>query len=119
MGTRGNVVVHEGDRPAVYLYQHYGANHLPETVAAALARGKGRWNDAPYLARIIFSEMIRDDIDGDTGYGIAAARNEVDGRDRIVDVDTMSRRVTLDGPDWGRDEGRSLTFEQIAAGERL
>lgn len=95
MGDRANVYVHHGAQPGVYLYTHWEGSELPQTVVSALQRGRPRWDDDAYLARIIFSEMIRDDIDGETGYGISAY--PPDGDDRIVDVDTESQTVRLIG----------------------
>lgn len=43
---------------------------MPKILKAALDRGRGRWSDRPYLIRIIFSEMIKDDILSETGFGI-------------------------------------------------
>ena len=95
MGDRANVYVHGGKNPGVYLYTHWGRRSIGETVAAALDRGRGRWDDEQYLARIIFCEMVRDDIEGVTGYGISA---EVwDGAESIVDVDTRTGLVTVKG----------------------
>lgn len=73
MGDRANVVVvqHGGKKGArtggVFLYTHWGGSELGRTLRDALARagGKGRaategnrWDDEPYLVRIIFSEML-------------------------------------------------------------
>lgn len=66
MGDRGNIIVDD----KIYLYTHWGGSALRQTLKDALIRGKGRWSDKPYLIRIIFSEMIKDDIEGDTGFGI-------------------------------------------------
>jgi len=53
----------------VWLYTHWGATYLPVTVQDALKR-RLRWNDESYLARIIFCEMVKGDIDGELGFGI-------------------------------------------------
>jgi hypothetical protein len=104
MGDRANVYVHHGEQPGVYLYTHWEGTELPATVVNALKRGKGRWNDDPYLTRIIFSEMIKDDVDGETGYGISAYVG--DGDDRIVDVDTATQTVRFIGfPEFGMGTG--------------
>ncbi len=94
MGDRANVYVHDGDEPGVYLYTHWAGTELPMTVRTALHRGDSRWTDAPYLARIIFCQMI-DGTEGLTGYGISAAVG--DGDDRIVDVDCETQTVTVTG----------------------
>ena len=71
MGTRAQVKIEQyGNRAPVYLYQHYDGYNLPDTVRKALKKGRGSWNDECYLARIIFCEMVKDDIAGTTGYGI-------------------------------------------------
>lgn len=75
MGDRANVYIRNNNDHGVYLYTHWGGSNLPETVRAALARSQGRWQDDPYLARIIFCEMLGDDTSdwrGTTGYGISA-----------------------------------------------
>lgn len=71
MGDRGQVkVIQWGDKP-VYLYTHWGASELGELVKSVLKR-KLRWDDEAYLTRMVFSEMIKDDIGGELGYGISA-----------------------------------------------
>jgi hypothetical protein len=97
MGDRANVYVHEGDRPGVYLYTHWEGSTLPQTVVRALYRGRGRWDDVQYLTRIIFSEMIQDDVLSETGFGISAECE--DGGDRIVDVDTATQKIRFKGYD--------------------
>lgn len=58
-------------RASIYFYTHWGAEGLEEVLAGALKRGKSRWNDESYLARIIFTDMTADAGDDITGYGIA------------------------------------------------
>lgn len=107
MGTRGNVYVHEGDNSGVYLYQHWGADSLDAVVAYGLGQDESRWNDTPYLTRILFCTMLTGGreispldalavLRGTTGFGIDATLG--DGGDRIVDVDTSKGTVrALDG----------------------
>lgn len=92
MGDRANVYVHFGDRPGVYLYTHWRGTELPDTVRYALMHGQ-RWDDDQYLARIILDQMTEARDDTFAGYGISAYC--VDGKDRIVDVDTSTQVVTL------------------------
>lgn len=79
MGDRANVVVMTKPHP-VYLYSHWGGRDLPLVVQDALRRGPDRWSDDSYLTRIIFSEMIKDSVEGTTGFGIGtqAPDNEHD-----------------------------------------
>ena len=68
---RRNIALDYGDERKIYLYTHWGAEHLEDVLREALIRGRSRWDDPPYLARIIFSEMIQDEVLDTTGYGIA------------------------------------------------
>ncbi len=67
--TPSNRVVNESN--CIYLYTHWGADGLEETLANSLIRAKSRWNDENYLARIIFTDMTRNVGDELTGYGLA------------------------------------------------
>ena len=95
MATRGSVKIVEGD-DVIYLYQHWDGDTLPETVKQALIRGESRWGDFPYLARIVFSEMVKDDINGLTGYGISSTLQD---SDVYVTIDTEELTVLVRGQD--------------------
>jgi len=71
MGDRGQVKITQWNNQSVYLYTHWGASELRELVKEVLSR-RVRWGDGPYLSRMIFSQMIKDDVGGELGYGIAA-----------------------------------------------
>lgn len=91
MGTRGNIKVISG-RSTVYLYQHYDADNLPYKLQSALLRAKAgcRLSDGQYLGRMIFSEMIQENIMGATGYGISSDLHDGDDRVLTVDVDNQT-----------------------------
>jgi hypothetical protein len=91
MGDRCNVYITGAE---VFLYSHWGGDSIAITVRDALKRGKERWSDGQYLPRIVFCEMIRGDIDGLIGFGIANAIWD-NGRPIIVlDTTTMKASVT-------------------------
>lgn len=87
MGDRANVCVIGEDVEKIFFYTHWCGSELPQTVADALSRGRMRWGDHTYLARIIFSEMIKDAVLKDTGYGIGTAPGDNGGREHILVVD--------------------------------
>lgn len=89
MGDRANVAVVQSAGP-VFLYTHWTGSDLPAIVQRALAH-KQRWTDDQYLARIVFSEMIRDSVLDETGFGIGTEPS--DGEDRIVVVDVAGQQV--------------------------
>lgn len=94
MGDRGNVIIKDTDDSQVVLYTHWEASTLPATVKRAIAR-RQRWQDAAYLARIVFSEMIRNDINSETGYGISA--HLLDGHDKVIEIDTKAQTIKVFG----------------------
>lgn len=93
MGDRANVVIRDGEEQ-VCLYTHWNGSELPYVLGRALVRGKGRWNDFPYLTRIIFCEMIRyESIDDTTGFGISQEIG--DGGDRVIIVSVPEQTVRI------------------------
>lgn len=103
MGDRANIYIHHGKRKGIYFYTHWSGTDLPETLQNALKR-KLRWEDEAYLNRIIFSEMIKDSIEEETGYGISLQKQ--DGNDRILNVDTEKKTVSI-------GKKRIWTFEKF------
>lgn len=99
MGDRANIVILEEDFDnvalhAVFLYGHWMGQRAPEILKAALRRAIAdqRSADSSYLGRVIFCEMVRDDLDGTTGYGISAQLQDNDWP--LLVVDPRSGRVT-------------------------
>ena len=86
IGNRGNIKV-----GGVYLYTHWGGSYIKEILRSALIRGKNRWTDEGYLTRIIFCEMIKDDVLGETGFGISTY--ELDNEHTILEVDCERQEV--------------------------
>lgn len=96
MGDRGNIAVVGGGK-RVYFYGHWAGSEMPEIVRAALARGKGRWNDAPYLARIIFCQMVApSDLMAETGYGISTEPGDNGYPILVVDCDKQEVNIETD-----------------------
>lgn len=93
MGDRGNIKVYQDEEcnEAVYLYTHGGGSQILKILQAALSKKK-RWDDPPYLTRIIFCEMIKGDTDSSTGYGISTRL--CDNEHTVLGVD-CERQVVL------------------------
>jgi len=122
MGDRGNIVVKQpGGASAVYLYSHWGGSNLPKTLQDALKRGESRWGDHPYLTRIIFCEMAKDNIEGTTGLGISTSL--CDNEHHFLVVDTEAQEVALIHSEYNAPhevEGRQqthLSFKEFCAFE--
>jgi len=71
MGDRRQVHVTYPNGSKIYFYSHWGGCELPKIVAQALDDGRARWDDPPYLARVVFNHITLDDPEGITGYGIS------------------------------------------------
>lgn len=95
MSDIGNVYVSSeySEREGVYLYSHWGGKHLPGVVQSAMRRGMDRWNDAQYLARILFCEMIKDDVMGTRDFGISS--HKWSGDRPILVVDCVGQLIKL------------------------
>ncbi len=94
MGDRANIYVvqHPVGPPkgGVYLYTHWGGEDLPRVVQAALKRGRDRWDDECYLARILLSQMTRGDAMGTTGVGITTYLTDNDYPILVIDTDSAT-----------------------------
>lgn len=62
MGNRGNIKVQYQEGQPIYFYTHWSGSTINSIVRKALKRGQDRWEDESYLARIIFSELIKDEL---------------------------------------------------------
>ena len=118
MGCRGTIEIWENgaapkdeERPVV-LYTHWGAKEMEDDLRDVLSRKK-RWNDPAYLSRMIFSRMIRNDIDGELNYGILTD-NIGDAEAEII-VDCNRQEVIVKGWD-GND---TYTFDDFIDPDEL
>lgn len=104
MGDPANITIRCGGEQ-VSLYTHWSGTEAPENLRRALAR-KLRWHDAPYLARIIFCEIIKGHEADETGFGIWPTASD---REIVVDVD--KQRV------WSEEAGEAfgLNFHDYAS----
>lgn len=95
MGDRANVYIADQFTPAsgVYLYVHWEGAELPLLVQTALRR-KIRWDDAQYLARIIFDELVKPPRGRETGVGLSASLCDND-RPSIIRLDCQQQRISF------------------------
>jgi hypothetical protein len=113
MGDRGNIVLDFGSERFIYLYTHWQGSHLAQILRAALSRGRDRWGDPSYLARIVFSEMIRDEVLEVTGFGLSP--HLTDNEHDLLVVDLVGSRVLLcEGEDL-KAVRRTWTFDEFVA----
>lgn len=99
MGDRSNIILDMGNDSKIYLYGHWMGDRSIDILHEALSKGE-RWNDEPYLARMIFSAMVKDDIDGSTGYGLATYPQDEDYGNPPLIVNCSDQTVTISGYDY-------------------
>lgn len=117
MGDRANVCVKD-QYNKVFLYTHSYGSELPLMVKEALAK-KARWNDMPYLTRIIFCRMVRGKEDYETGFGIASTLQDnshpivvVNAETQVIGFAKESSVESVD-PSWIGTNYWSCTFREF------
>lgn len=86
MGDRSNIKVVYPSGDVIYLYGHWLGRENRSIVDEAVAEGQ-RLSDPEYFTRILFSKMVKNDIDGSTGFGISPYLCDNDYGNPIVVVD--------------------------------
>jgi hypothetical protein len=99
MGDRNNVKITYSTGDNVYLYSHWGGSELRDIVQRVIERTT-RLEDESYLARAIFSAMVAEDINGETGYGIAPYPPDQDASNRMIHIDYSTKYGTTPQIDW-------------------
>jgi len=115
MGDRGNIKVYQGEnsKQAVYLYSHYDGSDMCNILHKALSRNL-RHDDHFYLTRIIFCELVKNDVNGELGYGIATSR--ADNQHTILGVNTFTKTITFERENWETGKVKvfaKMTFEDF------
>ena len=79
----------------IFLYTHWRGTELPETLRQGLIQGKSRWNDSPYLARVLFCAMVKEggDEEGLADFGISPWITDNEYPLLVVDTDKKKVRV--------------------------
>lgn len=94
MGDRNNIKITYSTGDSVYLYGHWIGDEIHDIVKKAMW-SSDRVTDESYFARVLFSRMVRDDIDSETGYGIAPYPVDQDVSNTMVHVDyTQASELT-------------------------
>jgi hypothetical protein len=116
MGDRSNIVVVQPDNSRIWLYGHWMGDDNYRVAGQVLALQE-RWNDSPYLTRMLFAKMTEaSPKDSSTGYGIS--NTMCDNEYPIVVIDPQNQSVHLENYIWG-DGGKfetitpQVTFEEF------
>lgn len=87
MGARTNIEVKFADGNSIFIYSHWGGGgDLRQRLRKAIAR-KQRWDDEQYLMAIILREVLRGNLDQETGVGVAPYPGEEEFVTTTVDME--------------------------------
>jgi len=70
MGARVVFNIKQEEDNYICLYSDCGETTAFEDAARAIAKARPRWEDEPYCARIIVSQLIGNEWDSETGFGL-------------------------------------------------
>ena len=106
MGDRSNVVIEtqlgDDNTSRVYLYSHWSGASALESVLHGLR--SNRVDDPPYLARIIFEHMIRNDLGRETGFGISGYITDNEHPILVISTGYWGSPATVHFEDAGGDK---------------
>lgn len=109
MGDRIVFSIKQDKDLSLNLYSHWGGYDRFIDLARALEAARPRWNDTGYGARIIVSQLIGDQWNSETGFGLWASSEGGDfgGDHPDITIDLVNNTVS--------DETGTHTFEQFIA----
>lgn len=108
MGARTVWIIKTSDEHALHVYGHWAGEFKITRTQRALAYARGRWSDESYCARIFLSQLIEDDWDTETGWGMMAGHpDSVMFEEEYVPVtlDVIARTITV--------SGRIMTYQEF------
>lgn len=73
MGDRATFVIEQDNDSAIYIYGHWAGDGMMDEFAKAIAHAWPRiiMEDEVYATRMIFNYLTRDDVLGETGWGLS------------------------------------------------
>jgi hypothetical protein len=115
MGSRTEWIIKEDNSGnAVHLYSHWGGDSKFADTQSAIAKAEPRWHDTSYGVRIFISQIIGNQWESETGFGIAVGNDS----DNIFEesyfhavIDFPNRTVTFGSHEW--------TFEDFVNAEDI
>ena len=78
MGDRIVYSINQDSNLSINLYSHWGGYGRFILLANALEKARPRWTDTSYATRIIVSQLIGDQWDSETGFGLWASNESGD-----------------------------------------
>ena len=94
MGDRANFGFVQPNGNTIVLYGHWAGYNMLAQLAEAVFKARPRWQDPAYATRITISQMINNDWNSETGWGLHV--NEIgDNEHKIAIVDFNQQTFSL------------------------
>jgi len=94
MGDRANFVFVQPNGHSIVVYGHWAGHNMLSRLADAVTAAKPRWGDPSYATRIAVSQLIGDQWNLETGWGLQV--NEIgDNEHKIAVVDFAQQTFSL------------------------
>lgn len=84
--AQGNIIITDSDT-VVVLHTDTIGEELEKRLQNAMYKGNGRHRDTPYFTRVVFCEMIKDDVLGLDNFSISASPIGDSSFDILVDIE--------------------------------
>jgi hypothetical protein len=94
MGDRANFGFVQSNGETIVLYGHWAGYNMLGKLADAVIKARPRWNDESYATRIVISQLIGDQWNMETGWGLSV-NNILDNEHKIAIVDFKQQTFSL------------------------
>ena len=94
MGDRANFVFVQPNGETIVLYGHWAGHNMLAKLADAVIAARPRWNDNSYATRIAISQLIGDQWNMETGWGLSVNTIQ-DNEHKIPVVDFEQQTFSL------------------------
>ena len=94
MGDRANFGFKDSKGNTIFLYGHWAGHEMLKRLAAAVETARPRWTDESYATRICVSQIVGDEWNQETGWGLTV--NELaDNEHKVPVIDWTNQTFTL------------------------
>jgi hypothetical protein len=107
MGDRANFGFVQPNGNTIVLYGHWAGNNMLGRLADAVIAARPRWTDSSYATRIAISQLVADQWNMETGWGLHV--NEIgDNEHKIAIIDWDQQMFSLHEQADYRDESNKI-----------
>jgi len=103
MGDRANFGFVQPNGNTIVLYGHWAGHNMLGKLADAVIAARPRWTDTSYATRIAISQLIGDQWNMETGWGLQV-NERGDNEHKVAIVDFQQQMFSLHEEDDFRDE---------------